>query len=385
MVRKAKGVSRRKILKLTGGSLAAAGATGFAAAKPTDTVEVNVGFKSARGRAMTRSSADDVVREFDSIEAMTIRVPKRAATALEKNPHIRYVEENGTMHALGQTLPWGVDRVDADVAHDNGDTGSGADIAIIDTGIDSDHPDLQANIGSGKAFVKCRGGKSTCRNDWDDDNEHGTHCSGIADAIDNSQGVVGVSTQATLHAVKVLNNQGSGSYSDIAAGIEYVADQGWDVGSMSLGGSSGSSTLRDACQYAVDNGVFLVAAAGNSGPCTDCVGYPAAYPEVMAVGSTNSSDGLSYFSSTGSEVEIAAPGSSIYSTVPGGYDTLSGTSMATPHVAGTAGQLMANGASNTQARDTIKQTAEDIGLSSNESGAGLLDTATALGLDSSDN
>ena len=385
MARKGNGVSRRNILKITGGSLAAAGATGFTAAKPTDKVEVNVGFKSARGRAMTRDSAEDVVREFDSIDAMTIRVPKRAATALEKNPHIRYVEENGTMQALSQTLPWGIDRVDADVAHDNGDTGAGANIAIIDTGIDSDHPDLQANIGSGKAFVKCRGGKKTCRYDWDDDNEHGTHCSGIADAIDNSQGVVGVSTQATLHAVKVLNSRGSGSYSDIAAGIEYVANQGWDVGSMSLGGSSGSATLRDACQYAVDNGVFLVAAAGNSGPCSDCVGYPAKYPEVMAVSSTNSSDGLSYFSSTGPEVEIAAPGSNIYSTVPGGYDTLSGTSMATPHVAGTAGQLMANGASNTQARDTIKQTAEDIGLASNESGAGLLDTAAALGLDSSDN
>ncbi|WP_423744924.1 S8 family peptidase [Haladaptatus sp. SPP-AMP-3] len=385
MVRKANGVSRRNILKVTGGSLAAAGATGLASAAPTDEVEVNVGFKSARGRAMTRSSADEIVREFDSIEAMTIRVPKRAATALEKNPNIRYVEENGTMQALGQTLPWGVDRVDAEVAHSNGDTGAGADVAIIDTGIDSDHPDLQANIGTGKSFVKCRGGKKTCRNNWDDDNEHGTHCAGIADAVNNGQGVVGVSTQATLHAVKVLSSRGSGSYSDIAAGIEYVADRGWDVGSMSLGGSSGSATLRDACQYAVNNGVFLVAAAGNSGPCTDCVGYPAAYPEVMAVGSTNDSDGLSYFSSTGPEVEIAAPGSSIYSTVPGGYDTLSGTSMACPHVAGAAGQLMANGASNTQARDTLKRTAEDLGLSANETGSGLLDVASALGYDSSDN
>ncbi|HZE17137.1 MAG TPA: S8 family peptidase, partial [Mycobacterium sp.] len=385
MARKANGVSRRNILKVTGGSIAAAGATGLASAKPTDKVEVNVGFKSARGRAMTRDSADEVIREFDSIDAMTIRAPKQAMTALEKNPHIRYVEHNGTMQALGQTLPWGIDRVDADVAHANGDTGAGADIAIVDTGIDSNHPDLQANIGSGKAFVKCRGGKKTCRYDWDDDNEHGTHCSGIADAVDNNQGVVGVSTQATLHAVKVLNSRGSGTYSDIAAGIEYVANQGWDVGSMSLGGSSGSSTLHDAVQYAVNNGVFLVAAAGNSGPCSDCVGYPAKYSEVMAVSSTNKSDGLSYFSSTGPEIEIAAPGSNIYSTVPGGYDTLSGTSMATPHVAGTAAQLMANGASNSQARNTIKNTAEDIGLSSNESGAGLLDTAAALGLNSSDN
>ncbi|SIR08949.1 subtilisin [Haladaptatus litoreus] len=386
MARKANGVSRRNVLKLTGGSLAMAGTTGLAAAKPTDQVEVNVGFKSERGRAMARSSANEVVREFNSIKAMTIRVPKQAATALGKNPNVRYVEENGQMHALAETEPWGIDRVDADVAHANGDTGAGADIAILDTGIDSDHPDLQANIGAGRAFTKCKGGPKSCPNDWDDDNDHGTHCAGIADAVDNSQGVIGVSTEATLHAVKVLNKRGSGSFSDIAAGVEYVADQGWDVASMSLGASSGSAALRDACQYAVNNGVFVVAAAGNSGPCSDCVGYPAAYPEVMAVSSTNSSDGLSSFSSTGPEVEIAAPGSDVYSTIPGGdYASFSGTSMATPHVAGAAGQLMANGASNTQARDTLTNTAENIGLADNESGAGLLDVAAALGYDSSDN
>jgi len=167
--------------------------------------------------------------------------------------------------------------------------------------------------------------------------------------------------------------------------VEWVADQGYDVASMSLGGSSGSSALKDAVQYAQEKGVLLVAAAGNSGPCSDCVGYPAAYSEVVAVSSTASDDSLSSFSSTGSEVEIAAPGSDIRSTIPGGYDTFSGTSMACPHVSGAAGQLMANGASNANARDTLASSAEDIGLASNESGAGLLDVATALGYDSSDN
>ncbi|MCO8244145.1 MULTISPECIES: S8 family peptidase [unclassified Haladaptatus] len=396
MVRKANGVSRRNILKLTGGSIAAAGATGLASAEPTDKVEVNVGFKSARGRAMTRSSADEVVREFNSIEAMTIRVPKRAATALEKNPHIRYVEENGTMEALAQTTPWGVDRVDADVAHDNGDTGSGADIAIVDTGIDDDHPDLQANVGSGKSFVTCGSGgytgscilygnSNSCNDSWSDDNNHGTHCAGIANAVDNSQGVVGVSTQATLHAVKVLDCSGSGSFSDIAAGVEYVADQGWDVASMSLGGSSSSQTLKDAIEYAYDNGVVLVAAAGNDGQCTDCVEYPGAYPETITVASSNDSDEQSSFSSQGPEVNIIAPGTDIYSTVPGGYDTYSGTSMATPHVAGAVGQLIAQGYSARDAEDQILSTTEDLGLSSNVQGSGLLDVAAALGLDSSDN
>ncbi|WP_435318127.1 S8 family peptidase [Haloarchaeobius sp. TZWSO28] len=388
--------SRRTILQATTGALASAGIVGLSSAKPADKVEVNVGFDGASGRNATLSAADDVVREFN-FDAATIQLPKKGAEALARNPNIRYVEENGTMHALAETEGWGIDRTDADVAHANGETGSGADIAILDTGIDSDHPDLQANIGSGKSFVSCstKGGcrfgakpaDNTCYQSWDDDNNHGTHCAGIANAVDNTEGVIGVSTEATLHAVKVLDKCGSGSFSDIAAGVEYVADQGWDVGSMSLGASSGSAALRDACQYAVNAGVLLVGAAGNSGPCTDCVGYPAAYPEVMAVSSTASDDSLSDFSSTGPEVEIAAPGTDIYSSVAsnGGYDTYSGTSMATPHVAGAAGLLMANGYTASEARDQLNATAENIGLASNESGSGLLDVAASLGLDSSDN
>ncbi|PSQ01551.1 peptidase S8, partial [Halobacteriales archaeon QS_5_70_17] len=151
-----------------------------------------------------------------------------------------------------QCLPWGVDRVDGDVAHTNGETGNGADIAIIDTGIDDDHPDLQTNVGAGKAYVDCRG--RNCNYPWSDDNDHGTHCAGIADAVDNGEGVVGVATEATLHAVKVLDRNGSGSYSDVAAGIEYTADQGWDVSSMSLGGGK-SSVVEDACEYAFEKGV----------------------------------------------------------------------------------------------------------------------------------
>ncbi|USZ67917.1 S8 family peptidase [Halorussus salilacus] len=381
---------------MAGASVATAAGSGLAAAKPDDTVEVNVGFKSERGRGAALDKADETVREFNSIDVVTIRAAKKAATALESNPNIRYVEENGTMHALAQDLPWGVDRVDAEVAHDNGDTGSGADIAIIDTGIDSDHEDLQANLGEGEAFVTCDTGggcrfgakpaSNTCNQSWDDDNDHGTHCAGTANAVDNDLGVVGVSTEATLHAVKVLDKCGSGSNSDIAAGIEWTADQGYDVASMSLGGDP-SSAVQDAVQYAADQGVFLVAAAGNDGECTDCVGHPAAYDEVMAVSSTNDSDELSSFSSQGPEVEIAAPGSDVYSTVAtdGGYDTFSGTSMACPHVAGVAGLLMANGNTREEVRQQIKDTAEDIGLGDNESGAGLLDAAAALGYDSSDN
>jgi subtilisin len=395
--------------RVTGGVVGIAGLSGFAFGQSAGQSQRHiVGTATADATQAAERAADSVHRvlEFGRIGSAVAGVyPDGRIDALRRRSDVRYVEADGTMHAIEsdshtqapsgdqgppgggegdttETLSWGVDRVDADVAHTNGETGNGADIAIIDTGIDDDHSDLQANVGAGKAYVKCRG--RNCNYPWSDDNDHGSHCAGIADAVDNTEGTIGVSTEATLHGVKVLDKSGSGSFSDIAAGVEYTADQGWDVGSMSLGASSGSQTIKDACQYASDNGVLLVAAAGNSGPCSDCVGYPAAYSTVIAVSSTTETDSLSGFSSTGPEVELAAPGSNIYSTVIGSYDTFSGTSMACPHVAGTGGQLMANGYSNTTARDRLRSTAESIGLSENESGYGLLDTAAALGLDSSE-
>ncbi|MEF8784139.1 MAG: S8 family serine peptidase [Haloarculaceae archaeon] len=334
------------------------------------------------GEAKRRADAVHRVLDFEDIgQAVSGWFTQEAREALANNPNVQYIEEEGTVEAIGQDIPWGIDRVDADVAHSNGETGNGADIAIIDTGIDDDHPDLKANVGAGTAYTSCQG--SNCNEDWSDDNDHGTHCAGIADAVDNGEGVVGVATEATLHAVKVLDENGSGYWSDVAAGIEYTADQGWDVGSMSLGASSGSSTVKNACQYASDKGVLLVGAAGNDGPCSDCVGYPAAYSTVVAVSSTENDDELSDFSSTGPEVELAAPGTYIYSTIIGGYETFSGTSMACPHVSGAGGQLMANGYTNTEARNRLNSTAEDIGLSDNDQGNGLLDVEAALA-DSSD-
>jgi subtilisin len=371
--------TRRTVLQSTGGALAALSASGFASAATGDTVRVNVGYSAESGRQAALAAADDVVHDFE-FDALTLELQPRAMDALSGRSDVRYVERDGTVEALAQTLPWGIDRVDADVAHANGETGNGADIAIIDTGIDSTHPDLKPNLGEGKAFVASEDDPT-----WQDDNGHGTHCAGIADAVDNDQGVVGVSTEATLHAVKVLSASGAGLTSDVAKGIEYVGDKQWDVGSLSLGGGD-SDVLRDACEYAYhDRGVLLVAAAGNDGPCSNCVGYPAAYDECVAVSATSCDDSLAGFSSTGPEVEIAAPGDDVYSTyIAPRYYTLSGTSMACPHVSGAGAQLMANGYSNTEARQRLRDTAENVGLSDDESGAGLLDVAAALGLDSSD-
>ncbi|USZ67915.1 S8 family peptidase [Halorussus salilacus] len=362
------------MLQTTGGSLLALGAGGVASAAPDDTVEINVGFKSERGRKAALDAADETVREF-AFDAMTVRVPKRAVETLDSNPNVRYVEANGRMRALS----WGRTRIGADEANASGYAGEGADVAVIDTGIDADNPCLP-NVGNGKAFVECFG--TDCENPWDDDNGHGTNVAGVIGASQSCDCTTGVAPDATLHGVKVLDDAGSGSYADIAAGIEYVGEQGWDVGNISLGGSSGSSAVEDACQYAADRGVLLVGAAGGSGPCGDgCVNYPAAYPSVVAVSATDENDALASFSSTGPEIELAAPGVNIPTTDSGGgCTTLSGTSFAAAHVSGVAALLAGEGYSAADARTRMRDTAEDIGLPSDEQGYGLVDAAAAVGL-----
>jgi subtilisin len=388
-------VSRRTVLRSTAAGLGVLGASGVAGATPGGDRKYgyNVGFDTPGARRAAENAASEVIRTLDSIGVLTAKIPDDAVDALRNNPNVRFVEENRFMHKLAETTPWGIDRTDADVATASGDTGDGGDLVVIDTGVDSDHPDSEFTLGQGKAFVECgsggffgcvfSGNSNACNEPWDDDNDHGTHCAGSAAAVDDAYGVVGVAPDVTVHAAKALDCAGSGSYSDIAAAIEWTADQGYDVASMSLGGSS-SSTVADAVSYAANNGVTMVAAAGNDGECTDCVGYPAAYPEVIAVSATSCDDTLASFSSTGPEVELAAPGDSVYSTVPGGYDTFSGTSMACPHVSGAAAVLAAQGNSRSEVRSTLNNSAEDIGLGDNEQGAGLLDAAAAVGLDSSD-
>lgn len=360
------------------------GTRAVGASKPQRHV-VGTNSKVATNAAKRKAKSVHRVLDFEDIgQAVAGEFPPEARKGLRHRKDVRYIEEDRTMQALGQTLPWGVDRIDADLAHTNdsdgdgsNETGDGVDIAIVDSGIDRDHPDLQANVGTGESFVDYTSA-------WDDDNGHGTHVAGIVGAIDNDEGVVGVAPESTLHAAKVLDDSGTGSYSDIAAGIEWAADQGYDVVNLSLGGDTSTSTLKDACQYAHDRGVLLVAAAGNSGD--DQVIHPARYDTVIAVSATTKDDGLASFSNTGTSVELAAPGKDVYSTDKGGgYATHSGTSMACPHVAGAGALVMANGKSHTEARTQLNDTAEDIDLASNEQGNGLVDPAAALGLDSSPN
>jgi hypothetical protein len=198
---------------------------------------------------------------------------------------------------------------------------------------------------------------------------HGTHCAGIAAATtNNSIGVAGVGFNTSLMNVKVLGDNGSGQYSWIANGITWAADNGAKVISLSLGGSSGSYTLQNAVNYAWNKGVVVVAAAGNNGNTASV--YPAYYSNCIAVAATDQNDAKASFSTYGSWVDVAAPGVSIYSTLPNhsnsigttNYGSLSGTSMSTPHVAGLAALVWATsyGTSNTSVRSRIESTADAI-------------------------
>jgi subtilisin family serine protease len=338
-------------LSLSAAVLAAAASASFAA---DGDCRVIVGFKGDADASLCADRGMDVEDAHDHVAVG--RISARNISKLRADPSVAYVEEDGIVEASdgnggdradasgksspastptqpAQAVQWGVSKVWG--ASQPAVTGAGVKVAIIDTGLSLTHPDLKANIKGGINYV--RAGQKP-----EDDNGHGSHCGGIVAAADNLIGVVGVAPDASLFAVKVLDSRGSGWLSDVAKGIDWARTNHMNVASMSLGASSGATTLQTACDSAAAAGVLVVAAAGNSGP--GAISYPAYYDSVVSVGATDSADAIAYFSNTNADVEISAPGVSIFSTYKsGGYATLSGTSMATPHAAGLAALLLSNG------------------------------------------
>jgi aqualysin 1 len=264
-------------------------------------------------------------------------IPNERVAALRADANVAYVEADGEATIAAQTVPWGIDKIDADVsstqAGDGSGTVGGVNVYVIDTGVDRNHPDLTAGT-----FVNfAKGGKNST-----DCNGHGTHVAGTAAAKDDTQGVVGVAPGAVVHAVRVLNCNGSGQWSWIISGINWVtANHGPNaVANMSLGGGALQS-VDDAVRNSVTRGVLYAVSAGNSG-ANACNYSPARAGAgtnngIVTVAATDSADREASWSNYGPCVDIWAPGVSVLSTYTGGgYDTLSGTSMAAPHVAGGA-------------------------------------------------
>lgn len=322
------------------------------------------------------------ISDLTLINGKSVRIPAAKIEALKKNPNVLFVDEDVVVKILGkpvvpptpspaEVIPWGIRAINADQTTYYG---NGIKVGILDTGIDSSHPDLKDNVKGGKNFINPR--KSAM-----DDNGHGTHVAGTVAAIDNEIGVIGVGTQIRLYSLKALDATGSGNVSNIIAALDWAIANHLDVVNMSLGTNTDSTIFKTAIKKAADSGLIMVAAAGNDGADVD---YPAAYDGVMAVAAVDSSTTIAYFSSPGAQVDISAPGVAVLSTIPGGkYATYSGTSMAAPHVTGTVALVIqahrANGLPTgyVDIRNSITSNATPLGAANNY-GAGLVNVLEAV-------
>jgi subtilisin family serine protease len=336
------------------------------------------------------------VERIPNLDIYKAKIPsalsvEEMVSALGQNPDIEYAEPNyighiavtpndplyrfqwalaNTGQEIGTGGPKGTSGADikAPAAWEETEGNSNVVIAIVDTGVDTLHPDLQNKIKSaGKDFVNND-------NDATDDNGHGTLVAGIAAAdTNNDTGIAGIAWNAKILPVKVIDKEGSGYYDWIVNGIRWAVDNGASVINLSLGGEDAADSLRDAVKYAHDKGVVVAAAAGNNGTA---VVYPAAYDAfVLAVAATDYNDARAAFSNPGPEVDVAAPGVRVAGPVPtwfwtanGGsasdspYAFADGTSAATPHVAGLAALIkgLKSGLSTDDIMDIIRYSADDV-------------------------
>jgi subtilisin len=331
------------------------------------------GDNSAPGIALTT-----IKYLYPDIHAAAVDMSDEEITALRAGGTVRYVEPDYVVTALGPIMPWNIQQINADKVQAAKTNGTGVRVAVIDTGIDYRHPDLVGVYAGGYNVL-------TGTDDPMDDNGHGTHCSGILAATGSSKGIYGTAPGISLYGVKVLSAKGEGRMSDVIQGIFWAKNNSMQVASMSLGSSEDSQALHDAVDDAVANGVLIVAAAGNSGVASgigDTMGYPGKYDSVLAVAAVNKYHHRASWSSTGSNLSVSAPGVNIRSTIPGaGYATYSGTSMATPHVAGVAALVYSEHPNwtNQQVRQQIENTATPLG-NTWFYGAGLVNATAAVNL-----
>lgn len=256
--------------------------------------------------------------------------------------------------------------------HPAGISGQGVNVALLDTGIDTSHPDLSANYQGGYDFVN---------NDPDpqDDNGHGTAVAGVLAAAENGIGIIGVAPRARLWELKILDANEEGSISNLLRGLDWAIAHHVQIVNMSLGTPDDNQALREGIEATARAGILMIAAAGNKG---ESVFFPAAYPQVIAVAASDRANHIAWFSNQGPEVELTAPGTKIISTaLHGKYGVVNGTSFAAPHVAGVAALLFSAGLSDPQAvRRLLDSSADDLGLARQAQGYGLVDAERAYQL-----
>lgn len=299
---------------------------------------------------------------------------------LNADPRVEHAEPSIMAHTYSTPNDpmfkeqWGLHRIGSESAW-NMSCGDGITVAVVDTGVDAQLSDLaNTKFVEGYNFISNNG-------DATDDNGHGSHVAGsVAQSTNNNHGVAGVAYCATIMPVKVLSGSGSGDFRGVAEGIRFAADNGAQIINLSLGSSHPSEVVAEAVKYAHDKGVYLACAAGNdSGP----VGYPAANEGCAAISALDKDDRITDFSSRGPEVALTSPGRDILQQTiygahgcqdrEGCFESFSGTSMATPISAGAAANVMAMGITNPDAvLSVLQSSSEDLGLDSDEQGAGLV-------------
>lgn len=394
-----------------------------AASNTTDRAEgtILVKFKDNVSRTAAKAAlarhGGRVADTIDALSVLKVRLPKgqedKVLALLAQNPNVEYAEPDYFATALvipndpffaekqwglentGQVIVGRIGTVDADIdASTAWDTtmGPGIRVAILDTGIDQDHEDIDTNAGDllGKIVAQQN---FTTSSTIDDLYGHGTHVGGIVAALtNNGLGVAGGCGGCVLMNGKVLGDNGSGAYSWVANGVVWAADNGAKVINLSLGGTAPSRTLESAINYAWNKGVVIVAAAGNSGSRSKL--YPAAYKNVIAVAATNNNDQKASFSNYGVKwVDVAAPGENIFSTFPNhpfaiqtnygrsqNYDFGSGTSMAAPMVAAASALVWSTpyGTSASSVRTRLESTADTIPGTGTYWSKGRINAATAV-------
>jgi subtilisin family serine protease len=313
---------------------------------------------------------DEVLRIDDDFVIQTAQI--QSATKGKKIPDQPQQEFLWNMLLIGAELAWPQM------------LGTSVRVAVLDTGVDLDHPDLYANIKGHINIIKPK--KS-----GDDDSGHGTHVAGIVAAADNAIGVIGVGPEIDLYAVKVLDKKGAGWLSDLIDALDWCIDNDIQIINMSLGSLEDNSSFHEAVKNAYQAGIILIAAAGNYGQQGGIISYPARYSETIAVSSVDQFGNLDPFSSFGNEIDITAPGVEVRSTYKDGYYALmSGTSMSAPHVTGTAALILCtipdsqfdlnhNGIwEPSEILMKLKLSAQSLGLPVEQQGAGLVRADEAI-------
>ncbi|MCK7595160.1 S8 family serine peptidase [Pseudomarimonas salicorniae] len=343
--------------------------------------------KSADGESLLKAAGAKVHVRLDWMDTLAVSLPPEAIEVLREQPEVLAVEPDPVRRSFAQQVPYGITLVDSTNLWSSGATGSNVLICVIDSGINATHEDLVGNISGGSPAG------------WDSDAcGHGTHVAGTAAARNNTLGVVGVAHAASLYVVKIFSGDAQSCGSAFSSNILSAAQQCASAGSaqnkrvvinLSLGGSGSSSIESSGFASLYNTGAnLIVAAAGNDG--TSNLSYPASYDSVISVGAVNSTKALAAFSQRNAQVELVAPGVGIQSTYPSaggvnpanGYAMLSGTSMASPHVAGVAAAIWSRSPQRTAAevRSALTSTAEDLGTPGRdpEFGFGLVRGLSAL-------